>query len=278
MSDRLVDRTYRVGFQHSPPRQYVAADGTPYGPNIDILREAAARAHVRLEWVPTPEGPDKALKTGVIDLWPIVASLPERERDFFITEPFTQVTYWLVANRASGITTHNAISGKKVGYTAGLTGQHSRTSISRVPSWFNNPAGHKWSKQYVRSGWMQCCSPTAPLMRRSFKDSRTAKTVFRFVPFPGSRLWFGVGASRKNSRRDSSSSGNPCCHRPNGTRRHVFIDLLSLVSRFHEREPPSRVLKRRPPPQPAADLLPGHCGRWFAARWSRFRSGCARQS
>ena len=68
-----------------------------------------------------PEGPDKALKTGVIDLWPIVASLPERERDFFITEPYAQVTYWLVANRASGITTFAASSGKKVGYTAGLT-------------------------------------------------------------------------------------------------------------------------------------------------------------
>src|SRR5215471_10094672 len=68
MSDRLVDRTYRAGFQHSPPRQYIAADGTPYGPNIDILQEAAARAHIRLQWVAAPEGPDKALRTGGIDL------------------------------------------------------------------------------------------------------------------------------------------------------------------------------------------------------------------
>jgi signal transduction histidine kinase/CheY-like chemotaxis protein/HPt (histidine-containing phosphotransfer) domain-containing protein len=197
MSDRLVDRTYRVGFQHSPPRQYVAADGTPYGPNIDILREAAARAHIRLEWVPTPEGPDKALKTGVIDLWPIVASLPERERDFFITEPFTQVTYWLVANRASGITTHNAISGKKVGYTAGLTGH---IAAQHFP-------GSVLVQQSSRAQMVEAvCAQRldAMLLPDSAADASLiqgqpdCKDRFRFVPFPGSRLWFGVGASRKN--------------------------------------------------------------------------------
>ncbi len=41
-------RVYRVGFQHSPPRQYVSADGKPYGPMIDVIREAANRAGVSL--------------------------------------------------------------------------------------------------------------------------------------------------------------------------------------------------------------------------------------
>jgi len=197
MSDRLVDRTYRVGFQHSPPRQFVAVDGTPYGPNIDILREAAARAHVRLQWVPVPEGPDHALTTGTIDLWPIVASLPERERAFFITEPFTQVTYWLVANRASGITTYHAISGKKVGYTAGLTG---RIAAKSFP-------GSVLIQQPSRAHMVEAvCTREldAMLLPDSAADASLilgqpdCKERFRFVAVPDSRMWFGVGATRKN--------------------------------------------------------------------------------
>ena len=37
-------RTYRIGFQYSPPRQFVDAQGRPYGSVIDLLREAARRA------------------------------------------------------------------------------------------------------------------------------------------------------------------------------------------------------------------------------------------
>jgi signal transduction histidine kinase/CheY-like chemotaxis protein/HPt (histidine-containing phosphotransfer) domain-containing protein len=198
MSDRLVDRTYRAGFQHSPPRQYIAADGTPYGPNIDILQEAAARAHIRLQWVPAPEGPDKALRTGAIDLWPIVASLPERERGFFISEPFSQVTYWLVANRASGITTYKATSGKRVGYTAGLTG---RIAAERFP-------GSVLLLQPSRARMVDAvCAHEldAILLPDSSADASliigqpNCKERLRFVPIPESRMWFGVGATRKNA-------------------------------------------------------------------------------
>ncbi len=197
-SDRLEDRTYRVGFQQSPPRQYVAADGTPYGPVIDILQEAAARSHVRLQWVPVPEGPDKALRTGAVDLWPVVASLPERERDFFITEPYAQVTYWLVANRASGITSFAASKGKRVGYTAGLT---RRIAVEHF-------AGSVLVQQPSRARLIDAvCAQEldAILLPDSSADSSLitgqpdCKQRLLFVPIPDGRLWSGVGATRKHS-------------------------------------------------------------------------------
>jgi hypothetical protein len=90
---RVPDRVYHIGFQNSPPRQYVSANGRAYGQVIDVLQEAAARAHVKLQWDLVPRGPDEALTTGAVDLWPVVASLPDRELKFFITEPFAQVTF-----------------------------------------------------------------------------------------------------------------------------------------------------------------------------------------
>ncbi|HEY6389674.1 MAG TPA: hypothetical protein VIX89_00255, partial [Bryobacteraceae bacterium] len=46
-----LTRVYRIGFESSPPRQFVDPDGKPAGPIIDMTAEAARRAGIRLEWV-----------------------------------------------------------------------------------------------------------------------------------------------------------------------------------------------------------------------------------
>jgi hypothetical protein len=89
-------RTYRIGFQHTPPRQFVDAQGKPYGSVIDLLHGAARRAQVKLEWVHVQAGPDRAFANGAVDLWPIVNQLPERGHLHF-TEPYAEVTYWLLS-------------------------------------------------------------------------------------------------------------------------------------------------------------------------------------
>src|SRR5664280_2450667 len=71
------DRTYRIGFQHSPPRQFVDSQEKPYGAVIDLLQEAARRAHVKLAWVHVAAGPDGAFAAGGVELWPCDAQLAE---------------------------------------------------------------------------------------------------------------------------------------------------------------------------------------------------------
>ena len=115
----LPNRVYRVGFQHSPPRQYVTQNGQPYGPSIETVQEAARRAGIRLEWVLVPDGPDQALTTGDVDLWPLVASLPARRKAFYISDPFEETTFWLVSVKDHGVR-HDAMDGKTVGRTDGL--------------------------------------------------------------------------------------------------------------------------------------------------------------
>ena len=62
-------RTYRIGFQQAPPRQYVDGSGDPYGSLIDLLEGAALRSHVKLKWVLVPEGPDVAFDRGQGQDW-----------------------------------------------------------------------------------------------------------------------------------------------------------------------------------------------------------------
>src|SRR5262245_15349505 len=85
-----LTRTYRIGYEHSPPRQVVLPDGSPSGSAIEIIKEAARRSGIRLEWVRAYRGPDQALTDGMVDLWPALNKLPGR-RHLHFSEPFSQI-------------------------------------------------------------------------------------------------------------------------------------------------------------------------------------------
>src|ERR1035438_2835649 len=112
-------RIYRIGFQNSPPRQYVDAQGKPYGAVIDLVQEAARRAHVKVEWVYVQAGPDRAFASGAVDLWPIINQLPERSHLHF-TEPYAEVTYSLLSKPREQPLVAGAVTGR-VGVTVGLS-------------------------------------------------------------------------------------------------------------------------------------------------------------
>ena len=109
-----------MGFQHSPPRQFVSDQGQPYGPAIETTREAARRAGITLEWVQVPGGPDEALAKGTVDLWPLVADLPVRRVRFYISEPYEESPDWLVSLRSLNLRSEE-MSGRTLGHTDGLS-------------------------------------------------------------------------------------------------------------------------------------------------------------
>src|SRR5579872_7147273 len=57
-------RLYKIGFRNTPPYHFRTPDGRPSGTTVDLISAAAARLHVRLEWVYSAEGPERALKSG----------------------------------------------------------------------------------------------------------------------------------------------------------------------------------------------------------------------
>src|SRR5450631_2906025 len=107
----------KMGFQNSPPYQFLDAAGLPAGPAVDLMRAAAAREGIRLEWVWAPEGPEKALVSGQADLWPLLVDLPERRKFLYITAPFLRMRYALVFPRALDIRQPADLAGRTVAAT-----------------------------------------------------------------------------------------------------------------------------------------------------------------
>jgi signal transduction histidine kinase/DNA-binding response OmpR family regulator len=91
-----VDRTLKIGFQKSPPYHFPDANGKPTGPAVDVVKEAARRKNISLEWVYMPDGPEKALRAGTVDLWPIMGDTPQRRQFLYISAPWAKMTYGLL--------------------------------------------------------------------------------------------------------------------------------------------------------------------------------------
>jgi signal transduction histidine kinase/CheY-like chemotaxis protein len=109
-------RPFRIGFQQSPPYQFVTADGLPAGPAVDVIREAARRGHIPLEWVLRPEGPDPSFRNGTVDLWPLLGDLPYRKKTIHISDPWTISSFWMVSLESSGISNPKETAGRTVVY------------------------------------------------------------------------------------------------------------------------------------------------------------------
>jgi len=123
-------RVLRMGFHSSVPRQFVSTEGQPYGPTIDTIREAARRAGIALRWVLVPEGPDVAMATHKVDLWPLLARLPRRRDTFYISRPYIRPNYWLVTLKSRGITSLQQTKGRTISYSSGVAGTAIRAQLT----------------------------------------------------------------------------------------------------------------------------------------------------
>jgi len=98
------DRVYRIGWDPDPPFQAAGPDGSATGLAIELVREAARRRGIRLEWVRQTGGADAALRDGKIDLWPLMTLIPERTLYVHITEPYLETEHCFLVRAESGIT------------------------------------------------------------------------------------------------------------------------------------------------------------------------------
>ncbi len=84
------DRIYRIGYENDPPLHYPDKNGHPTGLAVEVVREAAQRAGVRLQWIFQRQSSEAALRSGQIDLWPLMTIRPERKGVVYITEPYRE--------------------------------------------------------------------------------------------------------------------------------------------------------------------------------------------
>jgi len=197
---RRSSQPLRIGYQVSLPYQIVTPDGSPSGPAVEIVREAANRAHLSLEWVYAPEGPEVSLKTGKVDLWPLLGDLPERRKFLHISKPWVANSFWMVSEEGSSVRTPGDTRGRRVYFYGQDIGR--RLAERFFPQAIRIPVN---SNQAALEG---ICSGQvdASLVSSSMANSATYHTPvcknapLRFFLLPNGNVLFGIGATLRNAR------------------------------------------------------------------------------
>jgi PAS domain S-box-containing protein len=107
---QLFKTPFRIGFYNSAKEHFLGPDGKAAGNTVDLINEAARRSGIQLEWVYSPEGPDAALESGQVDLWPILGDLPERKGHEYISAPWSMIAYGLVSRSSDPVLRGSASS------------------------------------------------------------------------------------------------------------------------------------------------------------------------
>jgi two-component system, cell cycle sensor histidine kinase and response regulator CckA len=98
----VAKRTLRIGFEQNPPVQ-IRTDGGFSGLAVEIINEAAKRGGLSLEWVDTGTSSDEAFQRGLVDLWPLMADLPDRRKHIHFTRPWLQTAHTLVRRSSTPV-------------------------------------------------------------------------------------------------------------------------------------------------------------------------------
>jgi signal transduction histidine kinase/CheY-like chemotaxis protein len=196
--------TLKIGFQNSPPYHFPDAAGRPAGPAVDLMRAAAAREGIRLEWVFAPDGPEKALISGQVDLWPLLADLPERRKFLYITAPWSRMGYAMVFPRALDIRQPSDLAGKTVAATLHISNDNRmarkyfpNSSLVRVET--ATDVMSAVCSGAAESGFVSLYAITAA------RHAPCAQRELRVQPMDDANYWYGIGA-RKDSREARSAA------------------------------------------------------------------------
>jgi len=110
----VESRVYRVGVDHAPPYNVVEPGRAPTGLAVEILREAAQRKGIQLEFIPVTTTVDEAFQSGLVDLWPAATDTEVRRRWLFVSEPYLANRLCIVSRRDRPVLRLKDLSGKRL--------------------------------------------------------------------------------------------------------------------------------------------------------------------
>ena len=101
-SPSIPQRPLRIGFEQNPPVQ-IRAEGGYSGLAVETVNEAAKRAGVSLKWIETGTSSDEAFQKGLVDLWPLMADLPERRKRVHMSRPWLHSNHVLLLRAETSV-------------------------------------------------------------------------------------------------------------------------------------------------------------------------------
>lgn len=195
-----VGGAVRIGFQNAPPYHFPDTSGNPSGPTVELMEVAARRADLHLQWIFSPHGPEEALTSGSVDLWPLIADLPERRGIVYISKPWARLSYSLVAQE-----------GYRSSATIATLAVFSRISADvRTARRLFPHAGMRPETsldgvfQSVCAGLADAGLVSTNALNSSPRTDCAARRL-TIYPLEDATYWFGVGARRGNRRAQSAA-------------------------------------------------------------------------
>jgi ABC-type amino acid transport substrate-binding protein len=190
----LFKTTFRIGFNNSAKEHFPGPDGKPMGNTVDLLNEAARRSGIQLEWVYSPEGPDTALETGQVDLWPTIGDLPERAGRVYISDPWSMISYGLVSRTSDPITSGSESSGITV---SSYTGNNVEAKLAKRKfpnAKFVYVDGVEGQLSAVCGGHAQAAIIPQNFVQFAMPEE-CQNVSLQMLDAPGFSIRFGIGAS-----------------------------------------------------------------------------------
>ena len=189
-------QTITIGFRDARPYNFPDANGDATGPAVDLIKAAARRKHIDLRWKYLQEGPDQALLSGAVDLWPTFGDTPERRKSFYVTDPWLKFTFVLVFPESAGLSGVNEFYGQSLAV--------STAAINQVFAREHFPHSAIVSRRTPEEVVEAVCSGVvdgALLAQSSLSGptSECAQNRLTALPIPGGTFWFGLGADKRRA-------------------------------------------------------------------------------
>ena len=191
---RFETRVFRMGFEDSEPEQRRGADGKPEGLAVEVVREAARRAGVQLEWVYSQGGPDLNLGPGKVDLWQLVTATTEREGSFYITRPWRTTRVFVVSREDHPVDYANIGPGTRVVLGGGRASKEAYQRLGphvAVPRTRNSLA-------ILCEGQTDATIQSEGINYDLRRPPECVGKKLHFSLIPGGRMGAGLGAARQS--------------------------------------------------------------------------------
>ena len=75
------------------------ADGEPSGLAIELVREAARRRNIRLEWIRRQRSGETSLVNRQVDLWPLMTITQETKKRIYISEAYLEHGFFFLVRQ-----------------------------------------------------------------------------------------------------------------------------------------------------------------------------------
>ena len=196
---KIQDRVYRIGWEVDPPFQERGADGGPTGLAIELVRDAARRHGIHLQWVLQAGGSEEALRDRKVDLWPLLTITPERKRVLHISDPYMQHENCFMVSAGSRYLEAQDLAGATVSYNSLPINEHLIHAAC--------PGAQVRARPSLQDAIEDVCEQRTDA---AFMDEFTGLAVLlggvpcsgrplRLVSHPAMRTTLGVGSTRETA-------------------------------------------------------------------------------